>query len=296
VTHPNSSWLMILRKLGVYGLSLGAGLSAAWAVHKHIESRELELTRQSQVETQERVVVAVDLPAGRPLTIDDLALRDVPVPWLPAHSFGAESVDQFLGRKLVTDLKQGEILQPTHISPIEAAAPAERVKPGRRAVALTRAEIDAANGVLHTGDLIDLFVTFAYQGQRVTSSLAAGVRVMAMDEETSSRALVTLDVAEKDAIKLVAARQAGRLTAVLRHRQDAVVAGNAEPKDLAAWIGLQPPPTPPRRHVPVLYGDRVETQQSAFEPATDGSSVTNPVPLDTGGPHIPTAFPARQER
>ncbi|MVW72113.1 MULTISPECIES: Flp pilus assembly protein CpaB [unclassified Bordetella] len=295
MTSLHSPLPVRLRKLGVYGVSLVAGLSAAWAVHEHIQSREAELARQAQVPTQERVVVAVDLPAGKPLGIDDLALREVPLAWLPAHSFGAEAVDEVLGRKLATDLKQGEILQPTHIAATEQPAPSERVQPGRRALALTVGEIDAATGVLRTGDLIDLFVSFAHHGQRITSPLATGVRVLAMENGPDPRALITLDVSEKDAIKLVAARQAGRMTAVLRHRQDAVVAGNAEPKDLAAWMGLERPHEVQRRHVPVLYGDRVDSQNWVFESGSEGTG-GRPASSGAGGRSTPAGDASKQEK
>lgn len=295
MSAPLASWRSRLRTVGLYGLSLVAGLAAAWAVHEHIESRERELAHQSQVETRERVVAAVDLPAGRTLSIDDLALRDVPIAWLPAHAFDAAAVDQIIGKQLTIDLKQGEVVQPTHIAVAEEPAPAERVLPGRRAVTLSMAEMDVASGMLRPGDVIDLFVSFAHQGQRVTSPLATGVRVLDREAQAHPKALITLDVSEQDAIKLVAARQSGRMTPVLRHRQDAIVAGHAEPKDLAAWIGLETPREPPRQPIPILYGDRVDTQHWAREPSPARPTPAPPDPLRETATLAPSNAPLAQE-
>ena len=71
---------------------------------------------------------------------------------------------------------------------------------------------------------------------------------------------ITFDASEQDAIKLVSARHTGSLTAMLRHRGDARISESAVPGDLAALMGLTRPAMADRAPVPVLYGDRVDTE------------------------------------
>lgn len=257
------------RSIGIFGFALIAGLVAAWAAHEHIQMREQEIARQAEVPVLERLAVAVDLPAGTPLQLNHLGARDVPHPWVPENSFEVDAADQVVGQRLSVDLKQGDVLLSAHIRADEAKpAVSNMVPPGRRAVTLPVSEIQGASGLLRVDDLIDLYVSFVHQGQQVTAALAQGVRVLALHGD-SVPAVVTLDASEQDAIKLVAARHVGRMTAMLRRAGDSLVSGATRTGDLAALIGLErpstalaPEPLATPIRVPVLYGDRADTHAS----------------------------------
>ena len=64
-----------------------------------------------------------------------------------------------------------------------------------------------------------------------------------------------LAVRPEDALRFVAARQGGILTAMLRHRDDAVAVGDEDLADPAALQGM-PAESPPAGGVVILYGDR----------------------------------------
>ncbi|CAM4155860.1 Flp pilus assembly protein CpaB [Bordetella muralis] len=249
-----------LRTIGVCGSALAAGLFAAWAVHEHIQTREREMERQAAVEVRTRVVAATDLAAGTRLQMDHLAVRDIPLPWVPSHSFDAEAVDQVLGGVLTVHLKQGDILLGAHVIAEIESPLSDLVLQGRRAVTLPAAEINAVSGLLQPDDLIDLYVSFMHQGQHLTAPLLQSVRVLAVGGRSESPVSITFDTAERDAIKLVAARHTGSLTAMLRHRSDASVSESAAPGDLAALMGLTGPSIADRAPIPILYGDRVDTE------------------------------------
>lgn len=249
-----------LRTIGVCGSALAAGLLAAWAVHEHIQTREREMERQTTVEMRARVVAATDLAAGTRLQMDHLAARDIPLPWVPSHSFDADAVDQVLGGVLTTHLKQGDILLGAHLTAETESPLSDLVLQGRRAVTLPAAEINAVSGLLQPDDLIDLYVSFMHQGQHLTAPLLQSVRVLAIGGPSDSPVSITFDTAERDAIKLVAARHSGSLTAMLRHRSDARVSESAAAGDLAALMGLTVPSMADRAPIPVLYGDRVDTE------------------------------------
>src|SRR5690606_40878568 len=132
--------------------------------------------------------------------------------------------------------------------------------PGRRAIALPVDQINSVSGLLQPGDLIDLYVSFEYQRRQVTAPLLQGVLVLAtgrstrLDDGTEGAAFstVTLDAAPEDVVKLVAARQGGRITAILRHPDDFKTDSRAVRGDLAALLGVQQAPPVPqigRAHV-----------------------------------------------
>lgn len=254
------------RTLGVYTFALCAGLLAAWAVHEHIQTREREIERQSEVVVLTRLVAAVDIEASTRLDTDHLAVREIPVPWVPGGSFDPAAVEHVIGGILTSDLKRGDILLDVHVTAETGPPISELVSSGRRAVTLPAAEINAVSGLLQVDDLIDLYVSFTHQGQHLTAPLLQGVRVLALGGSADAPVSITFDTSEQNAIKLVAARQSGTLTAMVRHRGDAVISKESEPGDLAALMGIDQREVVTHVPIPILYGDRVDT---AFTP--DGS-------------------------
>src|SRR3546814_5446906 len=91
--------------------------------------------------------------------------------------------------------------------------------------------------LLQPGDLIDLYVSFVHRGQHLTAPLLQGVRVLAMGGGVDAAPSITLEASAQDAIKLVAARHGGTLTAMLRHRGDGAAPQAAASGDLAGLMG-----------------------------------------------------------
>ena len=247
------------RTVGVYTFALCAGLLAAWAVHDHIQTREREIERQSEVAVLTRVVAAVDIEAGTRLDTDHLAVRDIPVPWVPGGSFDPGAVERAIGGILTSDLRRGDILLDAHVTSDTGPPISELVSSGRRAVTLPATEINAVSGLLQVDDLIDLYVSFTHQGQHLTAPLLQGVRVLALGGTAEAPVSITFDTSEQNAIKLVAARQSGTLTAMVRHRGDVVISRESEPGDLAALMGIDQREVASHAPIPILYGDRVDT-------------------------------------
>ncbi|MBO1110632.1 Flp pilus assembly protein CpaB [Bordetella petrii] len=259
MTFSFSALLLRLRALGVYAFALAAGLLAAWAAREHIQARVREIERQAEVLVVDKLVAAADLPAGTRLQAEHLAVRDIPAPWTASGSFDPGAADQVIGTVLVTDVKQGDALLDVHLAPAAAAPPLSDLVPaGRRAVTLPADEINVASGLLQPGDLIDLYVSFVHRGQHLTAALLQGVRVLAMGADPEAAPSITLEASAQDAIKLVAARHGGTLTAMLRHRGDGAAPQAAASGDLAGLMGLDANDAGPRPAVPVLYGDRLD--------------------------------------
>lgn len=250
-----------LRALGVYGFALAAGLLAAWATREHIQARVREIEREAVVATADRLVAASDLPAGTRLQSSHLAIRAIPLPWMGSGTLDPDAVDLVIGTTLTNELKQGEALLDVHLSTEVPEAPlSDRVSAGRRAVTLPAAELNVSTGLLQPGDLIDLYVSFAHRGQHVTAPLLQGVRVLAITSGIDAAASVTLDASAQEAVKLVAARQGGTLTAMLRHHADGEAQPSSPSGDLAALMGIDARRDGPAPVVPVLYGDRLDAE------------------------------------
>lgn len=127
-------------------------------------------------------------------------------------------------------------------------------------------EINSISGMLEPGDIIDLMVTMERNGKRITFALLQSVQVMATGQrsvddaaagEKRSYSTVTLDTTPQQAQNIIVAREAGKLTALLRNPQDKALMGKGS-YDIAALLGQGNAPVGnvarERRGVPVIYG------------------------------------------
>lgn len=277
------------------GVAALAGLIAVWAARQHIQGRILQIEAQSRVPTVQRVVAAYDLPAGIRLTSDHLAVRSFPVSLVSSGSVAPDNHATLEGRLLNAPLKAGDAVLLAH-SVIERELPfSTKLGEGRRAITMPIDAINSASGLLQPGDLIDLYVSFDHQRRRITAPLLQGVLVLATGSATGDMpaeqgagfgySTVTLDTSPEDAIKLVAARQSGTITALLRRADDTRPTQRASRGDLASLLGVAQSSfasSSPRR-APVIYGDRPVRQLAGLRPAT--------APVATAGmfdlPYVP---------
>ncbi|MER1968082.1 Flp pilus assembly protein CpaB [Castellaniella sp. GW247-6E4] len=253
--------LRIPRSLTLAALALAAGLLAAWTLDAHVRERVATIEARARVPMAERVVAAHDLPAGTRLRAEHLALRRMPLEWASSDSLPAAGYGDLLDMTLAAPLKAGDPILRAHT---QAASPAfsSQLALGRRAITLPVDQINSLSGLLQPGDLIDLYVSFEHQRRRMTAPLLQGVLVLATGRATrfegdaeGAYSTVTLDAAPEDVVKLVAARQGGAITAILRHPDDPQADRRAVRGDLAALLGVAPaPPAPRRKGATIVYG------------------------------------------
>lgn len=266
--------MQLARAFGGYLLAGMAGLVAAWAVREHIQQRTLELEEQGRVPMVSRVVAATDLPAGASLDVSHLATRDMPAAWTPSDSVAPDAVDLVEGGLLTLALKAGD---PILRHQVRMQAPPEPVArqlgAGRRALSLPLSEIRDLPQPVRPDDRIDLYVSFSHGGRQLTMPLLQAGKVLAVDAGVDGAPpSLTLEASVSDAMKVVAARQDGVLTAMLRPAQDTGGAVEGRPQDLPGMLGLRQPAAPRAREVRIIYGDRVE-----------GASVSMPFNGDVAG-------------
>ena len=248
-------------------LAVVAGAVAAWAAQRHLQTLAARLEAAARQPMQSVVVAAVDLPAGTLLDVQRVAVRDMPREWLPADALLPEDFDAAQGALLGRAVRRGDPILAGFLERQAVHQPfSSQLAAGRRAVTIPVDEISSLSGMLEPGDLIDLYVSFLHEQRRVTAPLLQGVRVLATGHQRGEHdaaegygrgyATVTLDASPEDAVRLVAARQQGSISAMLRHAGDAQPATVQASGDLATLLGIAPQaPTRPR-DVPVIFGDR----------------------------------------
>ncbi len=269
----------IPRSAALGALALAAGLLAAWTLNAHVRDRVATIEARARVPMAERIVAAHDLPAGTRLRSEHLAVRRIPLEWASSDSLPAARHEELLGAALAAPLRAGDPILRAHTQSASLAF-SSQLALGRRAITLPVDQINSLSGLLQPGDLIDLYVSFEHQRRRVTAPLLQGVLVLATGRATrfegdaeGTYSTVTLDAAPEDVVKLVAARQGGAITAILRNPDDPQADRRAVRGDLAALLGVASPPPAPRRKGPtIVYG----SSTSAHAPGLGG-----PVPAST---------------
>ena len=263
-----------------------AGLAAAWAARQHIQGHVERLEAEARTPQVSRVVAAFDLPAGTRIDVEHLASREFPADLVPSDSLEPVRHAHLVGMVLRTPLRAGDLILPIHTKRHENVAFSSQLGEGRRAITMPVDAINSVSGLLQPGDLIDLYVSFDYQRRRITAPLLQGVLVLATGMQTLATtestgqgaagfSTVTLDTSPEDAVKLVAARQSGSLTAVLRHPGDDSPTRRAVRGDLASLLGVaNPPPVRSSKQAPVLYGNQKARNVPKLVP--DAPRVRNP--------------------
>ncbi len=256
------------RTSAMFLLALAAGVCAAWAARQHIQNRIDLIEAQAKVPSAQRVVAAYDLPAGTKLAAEHMAVRQFPAGSVSSDSVSPERFSELTDNVLLAPLRGGDPILPVHTMLAHRAPFSSRLAEGRRAITIPVDAINSVSGMLEPGDLIDLYVSFEYQRRRITAPLLQGVLVLATGATTQytsetvqardgGYATVTLDTSPEDAIKLVAARQSGTITALLRHPGDSRLNQRAVRGDLASLLGVAvAPPGKAPKSAPVIYGNQ----------------------------------------
>jgi pilus assembly protein CpaB len=239
---PSKTWLVLI-------VAVVIGAIAAFAASSFLSGRLADIEARSKGTTVNIVVAKRDLARGEKLSSDNLAVRSIPIDF--SHS-GAVRPEQFAsieGESPAFDLKAGEMLMWSQLEGKKVPTFSNRIEAGRRAITVAVDEINSISGLLEPGDLIDLLVTVDQKGKKVTVPLLQGMRVMATgqrsadDPKSGERRMystVTLNTDPRQAHTVVLAREAGRLTALLRNPQDSTLLEDGQ-TNLAALLASSSP-------------------------------------------------------
>lgn len=282
---------VLSRSIVMLLIALAAGLLAAWTAQQHIQGRILQIENDAKVPMAQRVVAAFDLPVGTQLATEHIAVRQIPSALAPSDSVTPERFSSLVGHTLVGPLRAGDPILPVHTAQARTSPFSDQLGSGRRAITMPVDVINSVSGLLEPGDLIDLYVSFEHQRRRMTAPLLQGVLVLATGTQTrsdtassSARAqaysTVTLDTSPEDAVKLVAARQSGTITALLRRPDDNRPDQKAVRGDLASLLGVNaslPAGAAKQKNAPVIYGNQTARRLPALRPELDRPAPRNGV-------------------
>lgn len=223
-------------------VALSVGLLAAFAARSYLSNRMQEIEVKAKGRLVDMVVAKVDLDKGAVLDEDSVAVRPIPEEFAHASGILPQDFDKASGERLAFSAKAGQILIWSMLESKKAPTFSTRVEVGRRAMTVPVDEISSISGMLEPGDIIDLIVTVDREGQKYTLPLLQGVTVMATgqrspdDPESANGrreySTVTLDTTPEEAKRVIAAREGGKITALLRNPQD-----NERMKDGAMQLG-----------------------------------------------------------
>lgn len=273
------NWLLMF-------VSVVSGTIAAFAINQHLDTKTREIETLSRVPHVKRIVAARDLSRSVTIKIEDLATHDFPSAWTTMDAIPVSQAELLVGKQLMVDLKAGQLLHWANTSDLPNVPLSARLPAGMRAITIPVDQINSLSGLVSPSDLIDLYVSFDHQGKRVTSPLLSGIEVLATGRQLNSNenvtatqrdhyATLTLATSPEDAVKLVAARQTGTITAVLAQHSESLPLtkiNNMARGHLAGLLGME---TPHVNIVPVMYGDRIALEDLQAVATQLGSRYTD---------------------
>jgi pilus assembly protein CpaB len=223
----NRHWLML-------GGAIALGVVAMGLSHKLLTDRVAQINAAARnAHKMVTVVVAKqDLPRGAHIDPRFFATREIPVEYVHASAIAPRHFGRYVGQKLGSELKRGEALLEMHLEST-AAVFSNTLENGNRALTTEVDEVNSISGLLRPSDHIDLMATAhgtSSSNTDETFPLLSNVEVLATGQVTrtadgSSKphtyTTITLSVSPADAERIVVAKNAGKLTAVLRNPDDA---------------------------------------------------------------------------
>ena len=226
----NKNWLLLAGAIALGGL-------AFFLSNRAIQSRITELEEEA---TRGKTLVPV-VVASRPLTAGEtidstvVSVRSIPSEYVNKTTIVPDTYDAVDGQALQVDVQRGEPLLTTYTASRGGDVFSATLKDGRRALTIEVDEISSISGMLRPGDRIDLMLTARPPGndKEFTFPMLSNVEVLATGRaqksapaagEAAARGYshVTLDVTPQEATRIIAAKNGGRVTAVLRAPVDKV--------------------------------------------------------------------------
>lgn len=236
----NSNWLLL-------GLAVVLGSGAAYLGGTALENRMQELDEQARAGlTLVPVVVAKqDLQRGEPVTATAFAVRKIPKEYVNADAVRPSDFEGYISQRLIVPLRRGDVLMPVHTEGNGNKVFSSTLGVGKRALTFEVDTVNSVSGMLRPGDRIDLIYTARGADEReVTQPLLSNLEILATDQVQTRRdehtgkertfSTITMELSPVDAQKVIVAKQAGRLTALLRHPDDkaANATGRMDPGSL----------------------------------------------------------------
>lgn len=278
----NKNWIVL-------GLALIVGGLAAYAARNYISGQMKAIEDREKNKAMVKVVVAKkNLEKGAALTPETMAVRPIPKEWVQSGAITPEQFARAEGSVLAYPVNSGEPVIWAQLEGQKAPTFSSRLASGRRAVTVPVDEISSLSGMVEPNDLIDIVVSVNRNSRNYTFTLLQGVTVLATGSKVSQQekdamgrprqfTTITLDTSPEDAKRIIAAREVGRVTALLRAPGDNGSVSVSR-SDAQTLLGLSNGLASSDSSVPVIYGGGpiTVTQRisSRSEPEVPGTIAT----------------------
>ena len=207
------------------------------------ERSKIEVDWRERYRPTPVVVAAAALPAGKVLSVEDLAKREMPAAYLPGGTLPVDEIATVIGQQLVIPLAAGDALSMAHLSGHGGQALASRLLNGTRAVTVPVDEVSSQAGLVRPGDQVDLLLAeetsegsvrcvtvkpllesltvLATGAHQVDPARGADELLQRRAELGISYSTMTLNVTPEQAQQLALALRVGDLIPLLRGQGDA---------------------------------------------------------------------------
>ena len=246
--HVNKNVVMI-------AISILLGAAGVYLAKQFIENKvDFYRSQMEKTENVTQVVVAArNMLRGETITPNDLLLRDVPQAFVHESAVREANYGIAVGQKLSFDINHGEPLLWAHLEGGMVPTFSGKVSEGMRALTVIVDEVNSFSGFLQPKDNIDLLLTYKNGSEDYVVPIMQDLPVMATGVKTSVDKTgqasgqvyrtITVEVSPEDAKRITLAREAGRITAVLRHPSDAAPI-DAKALTVSQLLGHKPPAKP----------------------------------------------------
>jgi pilus assembly protein CpaB len=236
------------RTLLVLVLAIVSGLVAGYAALTYLSDRPTPVAAKETGETQPVVVAALDLELGEVLEESDLRIVAWPAGLVPSGFAG--SVDEVLGRSLITEVHRNEAVLSSKLADSGLHGLVPLIPPGMRALSVRVDEVVGVAGFVTPGTRVDVILIMTPPGTQDPVSkvilqniqaLAAGQQIQ-KDEagEAMTVTVVTVLVTPEQAERLALASTEGRIQMALRNTLDLESVATQGQRSSSLFAGFLP--------------------------------------------------------
>lgn len=173
-----------------------AGL-AGWGTLSYLNSREAEL-REAAASMDgpavDVVVASTSVAPGESITLDNMAIAEVPQKYLPQDAIGPAEFELYAEKTILVPLDPGRPLLKSYISGLSHQSSfSAQLKEGWRAMTLSVDELNAVAGMLEAGDFIDLVISGEQESGGLEAPNYALRRLMERVEVLATGTMTRLD-------------------------------------------------------------------------------------------------------
>jgi pilus assembly protein CpaB len=243
----------------ILSLALAMGGFAAYLANNWLKSH----SAPASVATEAATIVVANFPIsfGAPIAADNVREISWPANAMPQGAFSHVADLTKDGRRLVLSgfVRDEPIVASKVTGPNEHTSLSTIIETGMRAVTVPVDDVRGVAGFISPGDFVDIVVTRNESNAGpVSEVILQHVKVLAIDQTSGEHQdspkvakLVTLEVSQEQALKVLLAVNVGRLSLILRQASEVAVAPQSRVTASDLFTGETPPPVAKAVPLPV---------------------------------------------